>query len=180
MPNTSSSVPFMLNSSLTSLRSRRPSSCLSGSQGSGLLQQLGSGMVRQLTMGSGSSLHHHPPGSGGGPRSFPNSNVRSCPAFHISVLLSPSVASSLLLPPLFVLRRSNSLWMTFQSVCLIVRVYIIIVFVYVLPGYPLRWCPVCCSSLLFICPESPRFFRILSVDSRSFLPPDTFLLENAY
>jgi len=49
MPNTSSSVPFLLSSSMNSLRSRRPSACLSGSQGSGFLQQLGSGMVRQLT-----------------------------------------------------------------------------------------------------------------------------------
>lgn len=75
-------MPFLLNSSMTSLRSRRPSTCLTSSQGSGLLQQLGSGMVRQLTLGSGSSLHHHPPGSGGGPRSFPNSNVRNCPAYR--------------------------------------------------------------------------------------------------
>ncbi|XP_066900810.1 SCY1-like protein 2, partial [Halyomorpha halys] len=49
MPNTSSSVPFLLSSSMNSIRSRRPSACLSGSQGSGLLQQLGSGMVRQLS-----------------------------------------------------------------------------------------------------------------------------------
>uniref|UniRef100_A0A0A9XY57 SCY1-like protein 2 n=2 Tax=Lygus hesperus TaxID=30085 RepID=A0A0A9XY57_LYGHE len=45
MPNTSSSVPFLLSSSMQSIRSRRPSACLSSSQGgSGLLQQLGSGM----------------------------------------------------------------------------------------------------------------------------------------
>ncbi|XP_044733350.1 SCY1-like protein 2 [Chrysoperla carnea] len=44
MPNTSSSVPFLLSSSMQSIRSRRPSAVLSGSQGSGLLQQLGSGM----------------------------------------------------------------------------------------------------------------------------------------
>ncbi|XP_024084820.1 SCY1-like protein 2 isoform X2 [Cimex lectularius] len=49
MPNTSSSVPFLLSSSMQSIRSRRPSACLSSSQGSGLLQQLGSGMVRQLS-----------------------------------------------------------------------------------------------------------------------------------
>ncbi|XP_063239604.1 SCY1-like protein 2 [Bacillus rossius redtenbacheri] len=46
MPNTSSSVPFLLSSSMSSIRSRRPSACLSGSQGSGLLQQLGSGMYQ--------------------------------------------------------------------------------------------------------------------------------------
>ncbi|BES98273.1 protein kinase activity [Nesidiocoris tenuis] len=44
MPNTSSSVPFLLSSSMQSIRSRRPSACLSSSGGSGLLQQLGSGM----------------------------------------------------------------------------------------------------------------------------------------
>ncbi|XP_034232487.1 SCY1-like protein 2 isoform X3 [Thrips palmi] len=71
MPNTSSSTPF-LSSSMSSLRSRRPSACLGGSQGSGLLQSLGTGMVRQLTgspmgsaigspMGSGSPQH---PGNG--------------------------------------------------------------------------------------------------------------------
>ncbi|CAA9997452.1 unnamed protein product, partial [Nesidiocoris tenuis] len=49
MPNTSSSVPFLLSSSMQSIRSRRPSACLSSSGGSGLLQQLGSGMVRQLS-----------------------------------------------------------------------------------------------------------------------------------
>ncbi|XP_049828871.1 SCY1-like protein 2 [Schistocerca gregaria] len=46
MPNTSSSVPFLLSSSMSSIRSRRPSACLSSSQGSGLLQQLGSGMYQ--------------------------------------------------------------------------------------------------------------------------------------
>lgn len=111
MPNTSSSVPFLLNSSMTSLRSRRPSACLTGSQGSGLLQQLGSGMVRQLTLGSGSSLHHHPPGSGGGPRSFPNSNVRSCPAFIIG-LLTPSVATVHFCFHVFVCRIYN------QKICI--------------------------------------------------------------
>uniref|UniRef100_A0A1B0GJT4 Uncharacterized protein n=1 Tax=Lutzomyia longipalpis TaxID=7200 RepID=A0A1B0GJT4_LUTLO len=47
MPNTSSSVPFLLSSSMQSIRSRRPSTCLSSGplgSGSGLLQQLGSGM----------------------------------------------------------------------------------------------------------------------------------------
>ncbi|XP_031348162.1 SCY1-like protein 2 isoform X2 [Photinus pyralis] len=44
MPNTSSSVPYLLSSSMQSIRSRRPSAVFGGSQGSGLLQQLGSGM----------------------------------------------------------------------------------------------------------------------------------------
>ncbi|XP_039287541.1 SCY1-like protein 2 [Nilaparvata lugens] len=49
MPNTSSSVPFLLSSSMSSIRSRRPSACLSSSQGSaGLLQQLGSGMFVRI------------------------------------------------------------------------------------------------------------------------------------
>ncbi|KAL4717625.1 hypothetical protein ACJJTC_000774 [Scirpophaga incertulas] len=52
MPNTSSSVPFLLTSSMQSIRSRRPSACLSGSQGSGLLQQLSTGMVRHLPTGA--------------------------------------------------------------------------------------------------------------------------------
>ncbi|XP_058065791.1 SCY1-like protein 2 [Anopheles bellator] len=50
MPNTSSSVPFLLSSSMQSIRSRRTSTVLSSGplgSGSGLLQQLGSGM-RQL------------------------------------------------------------------------------------------------------------------------------------
>ncbi|XP_075991085.1 SCY1-like protein bma isoform X2 [Anticarsia gemmatalis] len=55
MPNTSSSVPFLLTSSMQSIRSRRPSACMSGSQGSGLLQQLSSGMVRHLPVGSSSN-----------------------------------------------------------------------------------------------------------------------------
>ncbi|KAJ8737244.1 hypothetical protein PYW07_000515 [Mythimna separata] len=44
MPNTSSSVPFLLTSSMQSIRSRRPSAC--SSQGSGLLQQISSGMYQ--------------------------------------------------------------------------------------------------------------------------------------
>ncbi|XP_016841900.1 SCY1-like protein 2 isoform X1 [Nasonia vitripennis] len=50
MPITSSSVPYLLSSSMTSIRgSRRPSvSSTSSQQGAGLLQQFGSGMVRQL------------------------------------------------------------------------------------------------------------------------------------
>ncbi|XP_026830100.1 SCY1-like protein 2 isoform X2 [Ooceraea biroi] len=50
MPITSSSVPYLLSSSLNSIRgSRRPSvSSTSSQQGIGLLQQVGSSMVRQL------------------------------------------------------------------------------------------------------------------------------------
>uniref|UniRef100_A0A1B0FF44 Uncharacterized protein n=1 Tax=Glossina morsitans morsitans TaxID=37546 RepID=A0A1B0FF44_GLOMM len=47
MPNTSSSVPFLLSSSMQSIRSRRPSTVLSTGplgSGTGLWQQLGSGM----------------------------------------------------------------------------------------------------------------------------------------
>ncbi|XP_038118205.1 SCY1-like protein 2 isoform X8 [Culex quinquefasciatus] len=58
MPNTSSSVPFLLSSSMQSIRSRRTSTVLSSGplgSGSGLLQQLGSGMVRQLTGYGGGS-----------------------------------------------------------------------------------------------------------------------------
>ncbi|XP_043248550.1 SCY1-like protein 2 [Colletes gigas] len=49
MPITSSSVPYLLSSSLNSIRNtRRPSvSSTSSQQGSGLLQQVGSSMVRQ-------------------------------------------------------------------------------------------------------------------------------------
>lgn len=63
MPNTSSSVPFLLSGSMQSIRSRRTSTCMSSGplgSGSGLLHQLGSGMVR-LTSNSGisSPVHHH-------------------------------------------------------------------------------------------------------------------------
>ncbi|XP_013179550.1 PREDICTED: SCY1-like protein 2 isoform X2 [Papilio xuthus] len=62
MPNTSSSVPFLLTSSMQSIRSRRPS-CASGSAsaqgGSGLLQQISSGMVRHLPIGSHHSMQAH-------------------------------------------------------------------------------------------------------------------------
>ncbi|CAH2103811.1 unnamed protein product [Euphydryas editha] len=58
MPNTSSSVPFLLTSSMQSIRSRRPSACLSGSQGSGILQQISSGMVRHLPVGSHGNVPH--------------------------------------------------------------------------------------------------------------------------
>ncbi|XP_035919107.1 SCY1-like protein 2 [Anopheles stephensi] len=72
MPNTSSSVPFLLSSSMQSIRSRRTSTVLSSGplgSGSGLLQQLGSGM-RQLyalmtkdrfTISSNSSTQQAPP-----------------------------------------------------------------------------------------------------------------------
>lgn len=81
MPNTSSSVPFLLSSSMQSIRSRRPSACLSSSQGSGLLQQLGTGMVRQQ------------PANG---RAFPGTNVRQCPSLSIS---SRSISLCLSIPP---------------------------------------------------------------------------------
>lgn len=50
MPITSSSVPYLLSTSLNSIRgSRRPSvSSTSSQQGIGILQQVGSSMVRQL------------------------------------------------------------------------------------------------------------------------------------
>lgn len=83
MPNTSSSVPFLLSSSMQSIRSRRPSACLSSGplgSGSGLLQQLGSGMVRQLTYGSGTaSPVHHRNGT-----LVRNSYVRKCPSLNIT------------------------------------------------------------------------------------------------
>ncbi|XP_050419612.1 SCY1-like protein 2 isoform X4 [Adelges cooleyi] len=47
MPNTSSSVPYLLSSSMNSIRSRRQSTCSQGS-GTGILQQLGSGVAKQL------------------------------------------------------------------------------------------------------------------------------------
>ncbi|RZC40287.1 hypothetical protein BDFB_013197 [Asbolus verrucosus] len=73
MPNTSSSVPFLLSSSMQSIRSRRPSAVLGGSQGSGLLQQLGSGMVRLTSS--------HQPTNG---RTFSSSSVRKCPSLNIT------------------------------------------------------------------------------------------------
>lgn len=82
MPNTSSSVPFLLSSSMQSIRSRRPSACLTGSQGSGLLQQLGSGMVRQLSASQQSNG-----------RAFPGANVRQCPSLTVSRSLAPLSAS---------------------------------------------------------------------------------------
>ncbi|XP_065171886.1 SCY1-like protein 2 isoform X3 [Atheta coriaria] len=75
MPNTSSSVPYLLTSSMQNIRSRRPSamSALGGSQGSGLLQQLGSGMVRFTSS--------HQPSNG---RVFSSSTVRKCPSLNIT------------------------------------------------------------------------------------------------
>lgn len=87
MPNTSSSVPFLLSSSMQSIRSRRPSTCLSSGplgSGSGLLQQLGSGMVRQLTTGYGSgnaSPVHNSTINGNLVR---NNYVRKCPSLNIT------------------------------------------------------------------------------------------------
>ncbi|KAF7988483.1 hypothetical protein HCN44_001056 [Aphidius gifuensis] len=57
MPTTSSSVPYLLSSSMTSIRnSRRPSvSSTTSAQGSGLLQQFGTGMSQR-----GNWDHYHP------------------------------------------------------------------------------------------------------------------------
>lgn len=110
MPNTSSSVPFLLSSSMQSIRSRRTSTCLSSGplgSGSGLLQSLGSGMVR-LTSASGISSPVHQQYNGntlnsssnnasinnlnyGGPPTNNNNNtrggsnyVRKCPSLNIT------------------------------------------------------------------------------------------------
>ncbi|XP_017956241.1 SCY1-like protein 2 isoform X2 [Drosophila mojavensis] len=85
MPNTSSSVPFLLSSSMQSIRSRRTSTVLSSGplgSGSGLLQQLGSGMVRQLTSVSG-TVSPVPLLRVNGTRSN-NSSVRKCPSLNIT------------------------------------------------------------------------------------------------
>ncbi|XP_057660575.1 SCY1-like protein 2 isoform X2 [Diorhabda carinulata] len=75
MPNTSSSVPFLVSSSMQSIRSRRPSAVFGGSQGSqGLLQQLGSGMVR-LTSSSQQPINS---------RTMSSSSVRKCPSLNIT------------------------------------------------------------------------------------------------
>lgn len=82
MPNTSSSVPFLLSSSMTSIRSRRTSgTCLSSGplgSGSGLLQQLGSGVVRQLTPSASgfASPSHQLNGN--------RTHVRKCPSLNIT------------------------------------------------------------------------------------------------
>lgn len=89
MPNTSSSVPFLLSSSMQSIRSRRTSTCLSSGplgSGSGLLQQLGSGMVRQLNFGSGTASPVHQAqynGNAVGPGARFN-YVRKCPSLNIT------------------------------------------------------------------------------------------------
>lgn len=103
MPNTSSSVPFLLSSSMQSIRSRRTSTCLSSGPlgSSGLLQQLGSGMVRQLTSTSGtaSPVHHQYNGNilvshsnntsinnlnNAGPPVSRGNYVRKCPSLNIT------------------------------------------------------------------------------------------------
>lgn len=87
MPNTSSSVPFLLSSSMQSIRSRRPSACLSSGplgSGSGLLQQLGSGMVRQLTFGSGTATPVHHAYNGNAAPGARFNYVRKCPSLNIT------------------------------------------------------------------------------------------------
>ncbi|XP_020816683.1 SCY1-like protein 2 isoform X2 [Drosophila serrata] len=87
MPNTSSSVPFLLSSSMQSIRSRRQSTVLSSGplgSGSGLLQQLGSGMVRQLTSVSGTVSPVPLLRVNGTRNSNSNSNVRKCPSLNIT------------------------------------------------------------------------------------------------
>lgn len=93
MPNTSSSVPFLFSSSMQSIRSRRPSCVMGGpfNSGSGLLQQLGSGMVR-LTSGYGSGSGAASPiqqgtfiGNQSNRSSTNNVNrVRKCPSLNIT------------------------------------------------------------------------------------------------
>ncbi|XP_028172756.1 SCY1-like protein 2 isoform X3 [Ostrinia furnacalis] len=91
MPNTSSSVPFLLTSSMQSIRSRRPSA-MSNSQGSGLLQQLSSGMVRHLPVGSHGGSHHHSPhwsalqGATAAGYSALQHTVRKCPSLNITLM----------------------------------------------------------------------------------------------
>ncbi|XP_058983498.1 SCY1-like protein 2 [Musca domestica] len=83
MPNTSSSVPFLLSSSMQSIRSRRTSAALSSGplgSGSGLLQQLGSGMVRQFTSVSATPNQMIPVININNQRQ----NVRKCPSLNIT------------------------------------------------------------------------------------------------
>lgn len=80
MPNTSSSVPFLLTSSMQSIRSRRPSTCLSSGplgSGSGFLQQIGSNVVRFAGSYSGGMSG----GGGGGIGNFGGSGTIS-PVHH--------------------------------------------------------------------------------------------------
>ncbi|XP_055384168.1 SCY1-like protein 2 [Condylostylus longicornis] len=87
MPNTSSSVPFLLSSSMQSIRSRRPSTCLSSGplgSGSGLLQQLGSGMVRQLSSMSSAVPMQFQPSNSNFTNGNRSSNVRKCPSLNIT------------------------------------------------------------------------------------------------
>lgn len=83
MPNTSStSVPFLLSSSMQSIRSRRTSTVLSSGplgSGSGLLSQLGSGMVRN-TMNPSISGNASPVHQLNGNRNY----VRKCPSLNIT------------------------------------------------------------------------------------------------
>lgn len=86
MPNTSSSVPFLLSSSMQSIRSRRPSNVLTSGplgSGSGLLQQLGTGVVRQLaSASSGVSPNQHFQHNGHNSGRF--NYVRKCPSLNIT------------------------------------------------------------------------------------------------
>ena len=91
MPNTSSSVPFLLSSSMQSIRSRRTSTVLTSGplgSGSGLLQQLGSGMVRQLTGYGGGSGAASPVQqsifNGNSSSQTRNNYVRKCPSLNIT------------------------------------------------------------------------------------------------
>lgn len=95
------SVPFLLSSSMQSIRSRRTSTCLSSGplgSGSGLLQTLGSGMVR-LTSASGISSPVHQQYNGNTLNSSSNNTsinnlnynnrggsnyVRKCPSLNIT------------------------------------------------------------------------------------------------
>ncbi|XP_059216916.1 SCY1-like protein 2 isoform X2 [Stomoxys calcitrans] len=84
MPNTSSSVPFLLSSSMQSIRSRRTSAALSSGplgSGSGLLQQLGSGMVRQFTSVSANNPNQMIPVIN---INNQRQNVRKCPSLNIT------------------------------------------------------------------------------------------------
>lgn len=83
MPNTSTgSVPFLLSSSMQSIRSRRTSTVLSTGGGSGLLSQLGSGMVRNLPYNPSMSVSGN-----ASPIQQMNGNrthIRKCPSLNIT------------------------------------------------------------------------------------------------
>lgn len=84
MPNTSNtgSVPFLLSSSMQSIRSRRTSTVLSSGplgSGSGLLSQLGNATVRKKSL--------DPLNSGASPSHQLNGNrnyIRKCPSLNIT------------------------------------------------------------------------------------------------